>query len=118
MRIGFGVLIAGIVVAGAGSAAVASDRTGYTAIKQGDFSTAEKTLVAERRIFPARPELMLNLAAVYRNTGRQQEARELYQAVLERPDMLMDVTTERTASSHMLASAGLARLSARQMSSR
>ncbi len=28
MRIGFGVLIAGIVVAGAGSAAVASDRTG------------------------------------------------------------------------------------------
>jgi hypothetical protein len=118
MRIGFGVLIAGIVAAGAGSAAFASDRTGYTAITHGDFSTAEKNLVAERRIFPARPELMLNLAAVYRNTGRQQEARELYQAVLQRPDMLMDVTTERTASSHMLATAGLARISTRQMSSR
>jgi len=118
MRIGFGVLIAGIVVAGAGSATVASDRTGYSAIKHGDFSTAEKTLVAERRIFPARPELMLNLATVYRNTGRQQEARELYQAVLQRPDMLMDVTADRTASSHVLASAGLARISARQMSSR
>jgi len=118
MRIAFGVMMAGLVVAGAGSAAVASDRTGYVAIKQGDFDKAEKTLLAERRIFPSRPELMLNLAAVYRNTGRQQEARELYQAVLERPDVLMDVTTERTASSHMLANAGLARLNTRQLSSR
>ncbi|MFA6115946.1 MAG: tetratricopeptide repeat protein [Sphingomonas sp.] len=118
MRIGFGVLIAGIVLAGAGSAAVASDRTGFTAIKQGDFNTAERTLLAERRIFPSRPELMLNLAAVYRSTGRQDEARALYREVLAQPDMLMDVTAERTASSHMLANAGLARLDARQMSSR
>ncbi|WCM29365.1 tetratricopeptide repeat protein [Sphingomonas sp. QA11] len=118
MRIGSGVLIAGIVLAGAATAATASDRTGFIAIKQGDFSTAERTLVAERRIYPSRPELMLNLAAVYRGTGRRDEARVLYEAVLARPNTLMDVTADRTAWSHTLATAGLSRLDARQMSSR
>ncbi|CUS44887.1 MAG: hypothetical protein V4610_12785 [Pseudomonadota bacterium] len=42
MRIGSGVLIAGIVLAGAATAATASDRTGFTAIKQGDFSAADE----------------------------------------------------------------------------
>jgi thioredoxin-like negative regulator of GroEL len=118
MRIGLQMLIAGIALAGAGTAAAASDRTGFTAIRQGDFTAAERTLVAERRIYPSRPELMLNLAAVYRNTGRRDEARALYEAVLARPNTLMDVTAERTAWSHTLASAGLARLDARQMSAR
>ena len=118
MRFGFQMLVVGIALAGAGTAAAASDRTGFTAIKQGDFNTAERALVAERRIYPSRPELMINLATVYRNTGRRDEARALYESVLAQPNMLMDVTTERTAWPHTLANAGLARLDARQMSSR
>lgn len=118
MRIGFQMLVVAIALAGAGTAATASDRTGFTAIKQGDFSTAERTLLAERRIYPSRPELMINLATVYRNTGRRDEARALYEAVLARPNTLMDVTTEQTAWSHTLAQAGLARLNPQQLSSR
>ena len=118
MRIGLGVLIAGVMLSGVSGAAFASERTAFAAIKQGDFNTAERTLLAERRIFPSRPELMLNLAAVYRSTGRQEEARDLYRAVLAQPDALMDVTADRTASSHTLANAGLSLLNIRQMSAR
>lgn len=93
-----------------GGAAMAQDRTGYEAIAAGDFSRAARVLEAERRIFPQRPELMLNLAAVYRQTGRAAEARALYAAVLERPEVTMDLPSGVTRSSHALASAGLSRL--------
>ena len=85
------------------------DRTGYTAIAAGDLSTAEQRIVAERKIFPQRPELMLNLASVYRRTGRDSEARALYSAVLERPAVAMDLPSGAVVSSHDLASRALAR---------
>jgi Flp pilus assembly protein TadD len=85
------------------------DRTGYTAIAAGDLSTAEQRIVAERKIFPQRPELMLNLASVYRRTGRESEARALYTAVLERPSVAMDLPSGTVMSSHDLASRALAR---------
>ncbi|WP_176499504.1 tetratricopeptide repeat protein [Sphingomonas sp. HMP9] len=87
------------------------DRTGYTAIAAGDLSTAEQRIVAERRIFPQRPELMLNLASVYHRTGRDSEARALYAAVLERPPVAMDLPSGAVVSSHDLASRALARQS-------
>jgi len=87
--------------------AAAQDRTGYKAISAGDYAKAERVLVRERRIHPDRPALMLNLANVYRHQGRTAEARALYQRVLAEPDQLMDVTPERTASSHALAALGL-----------
>ena len=85
------------------------DRTGYTAIAAGDLSAAEQRIVAERKIFPERPELMLNLASVYLRTGRASEARALYAAVLERPAVAMDLPSGAVASSHDLASRALAR---------
>jgi Flp pilus assembly protein TadD len=85
------------------------DRTGYTAIAAGDLSAAEQRIVAERKIFPQRPELMLNLASVYQRTGRDSEARALYAAVLERPAVAMDLPSGAVASSHDLASRALAR---------
>jgi UTP:GlnB (protein PII) uridylyltransferase len=90
--------------------AVAADRNGTRAIVSGDYTTAEQTLLAERRIFPRRPELMLNLAAVYRQTGRDAEARALYAEVLQRDDVLMDMLDQRTNSSHAIAQTGLTRL--------
>jgi Tfp pilus assembly protein PilF len=93
------------------------DRTGYSAIASGNLATAEQRIVAERRIFPQRPELMLNLAAIYHRTGRDAEARALYAAVLERPSVAMDLPSGMVMSSHDLATRALRR-QAPQMATR
>ncbi|WP_299648719.1 tetratricopeptide repeat protein [Sphingomonas bacterium] len=94
----------------ASSAAVATDRNGYRAIAAGDFRTAVQRLEAERRIHPQRPELMLNLAAAYRRTGRSADARALYHLVLRRPVVMLDLPSGDVASSRDLANTGLARI--------
>jgi len=91
------------------ASASTTDRTGYTAIAAGDLAMAEQRIVAERKVFPQRPELMLNLASVYHRTGRDSEARALYAAVLERPAVAMDLPSGAVVSSHELASRALAR---------
>lgn len=91
------------------SAAIATDRVGYRAIAAGDFAAAVTKLEAERRIHPQRPELMLNLAAVYRSTGRSAEARALYQEVLARPVVMLDLPNGDVVSSRVLAAKALAR---------
>jgi hypothetical protein len=93
----------------AGSAA-ASDRVAYRAIAAGDFTTAVERLEAERRIHPQRPELMLNLAAAYGRTSREADARTLYAEVLRRPAVNMDLPNGSVASSHDVATRGLARI--------
>lgn len=75
MRVMVAAMLAGACLA---TPALAADRTGYQAIAAGDFATAAKQIEAERRIFPDRPELMLNLAAAYLRTGRTADARALY----------------------------------------
>ena len=98
-----------VALASAGSAS-AADRNATGAIFAGDYVNAERTLAAERRIFPKRAELMLNLAAVYRQTGREAEARKLYADVLARDAVMMDLRDQRTVSSHAIAQIGLSRL--------
>jgi thioredoxin-like negative regulator of GroEL len=92
--------------------AAAKDRTGYTAIAAGSLAEAETTLNAERAIFPQRPELMLNLAAVYARTNRQAQARALYADVLSRDDVAMELGDGSTVSAHALAKTGLSRIGA------
>lgn len=92
--------------------ALAQDRTGYQAIAAGDYASAAKQIEAERRIFPDRPELMLNLAALYGRAGRTVEARALYGAVMERPKVAMDMPDGTVRSSHDVAARGLAKLTA------
>lgn len=103
---GIGLIVA---LAGIATPALAADRTGYRAIATGDLVTAEKRIVAERRIFPARPELMLNLAAVYRQTGREADARALYASVLAQRSVAMDMPSGTVASSHDIATRALGR---------
>jgi hypothetical protein len=86
------------------------DRTAYRAIAASDLQTAERHLVAERRIYPGRPELMLNLAAVYARTNRLAEARALYADVLGRPAVDMDLASGKVVSSHRIAEQGRAML--------
>jgi tetratricopeptide (TPR) repeat protein len=87
-------------------------------IARGAWIDAEKALVKELRIHPGRPELLLNLAAVYSNTGRDAEARALYQQVLTQREVLMDLAPERTAGSHAIARTGLRRIGTVQLSAR
>jgi DNA-binding SARP family transcriptional activator len=89
-----------------------------TQIAQGAYTQAESKLLADLRIHPDRPELLLNLAAVYAKTGRTSDARSLYTRVLEQDDVLMDLSAERTAGSHAIAERGLQRLNAIQFTAR
>ena len=114
-----------LVLAAAGAALIAAaapvhakDRTGYQAISAGDFERAEKRLEAERRIYPNRPELLLNLAHVYRHTGRTAQARALYARVLAQQPVEMDLPSGEMATSHQLASLGLALLSSNDIAAR
>jgi hypothetical protein len=99
--------------------AQAQDRAvASTQIAEGQYSAAESKLLAELRIHPGRPELLLNLAAVYAKTGRTIEARTLYTKVLSKDDVLMDISADQTAGSHALAQRGLRRLDTVQFSAR
>ncbi|MDF7776019.1 tetratricopeptide repeat protein [Sphingomonas sp. AOB5] len=90
--------------------AQANDPAASVAIAQGDYASAERTLLQELRIHPGRPELLLNLAAVYSRTGRVNEAQTLYRQVLGQRDVLMDIAADRTAGSHAVANTGLRRI--------
>ena len=68
-----------------------------TQILSGAYDKAEQKLLAELRVHPNRPELLLNLAAVYAKTGRTIEARTLYTKVLSKDDVLMDISADQTA---------------------
>lgn len=89
---------------------LAQERTAYAAISSGDLAAAEATLDAERAIFPARPELMLNLATVYARSQRPEQARALYQQVLARDEVLLDMADGATVSSHEVARRGMMRI--------
>lgn len=95
------------IAAAAAAPIQAKDRNGYQAIAAQDFATAERRLLAERRIHPNKPELLINLALVYRRTGRSAEARALYAAVMERDAVELDLPNGGAASSHDLARMGL-----------
>lgn len=90
----------------------------HVAIAAGDYDRAERHLLAEQRIFPTRPEVMLNLAAVYARTGRVAEARAMYHRVLALKPVAMDVADGQVAASHAVAQRGMRLLDAAQMAGR
>ena len=99
-----------VIVAMVSTPAIAGERLGLEQIAMGDLHGAEATLLAERRIYPRRPELMLNLAAVYQQTGRSAAAQDLYRQVLARPDVSLLMPSGAARSSHAIAERGIARL--------
>jgi DNA-binding SARP family transcriptional activator len=117
MRIGL-VLFAAAPLFAALPALAQDEAVASAQIAQGNYSVAESQLLAELRVHPGRPELLLNLAAVYARTGRTVEARNLYTKVLSKDDVLMDLAVDRTAGSHTLAQHGLRRLDTVQFSAR
>nr|AGU11796.1 hypothetical protein [uncultured organism] len=106
------------LVAAATPAVAQDDRVATIQISQGAYQDAEARLVEALRAEPNQPELMINLAAVYARTGREDAARSLYTRVLSQSDVLMDLASGRTAGSHMIATSGLHRLQPVQFSAR
>lgn len=103
-------ILAVAVAACAMGPAAASERTGFAAIKAGDWQAAERMLLSQRDRFADRPELALNLAAIYVATGRKAAALSLYRQVQAEPEIAMDMADGRVVGSHAIASKGIDRL--------
>lgn len=91
----------------------ASDLQGFAGAKEiarGDYVAAERVILEQQRLFPRDADLLINLAYVYARTGRQAEARRLYQQVTAQPDEMLDMSGQRTVRAHRVAAAGLQRL--------
>ncbi|WP_353204523.1 tetratricopeptide repeat protein [Sphingomonas sp.] len=116
----FGLIALAAAALCASTAAVAADEgNGAVQIMKGDYVAAERIIRDQAKIFPGDPDLLLNLASVYRHTGRMSEARALYRAVLARPDELMDLPdTAVPQTAHTLASAALGSMDAPQLTAR
>ncbi|WP_137863852.1 MULTISPECIES: tetratricopeptide repeat protein [unclassified Sphingomonas] len=94
------------------------DPVASAAIFDGNFSQAEQQLSARLRLDPDQPELLLNLAAVYAQTGRTSQARALYIRVLQQRDVEMDLSADRVSTSHVVANKGLQYIRTLQLSAR
>jgi Flp pilus assembly protein TadD len=90
----------------------------HAAIQSGDYALAERKLLAEQRIFPGKPEVLLNLAAIYTKTGRHAEARALYNRVLTLEAVKMDLVDGEVAASHLIAARGLNQLDGARQAAR
>jgi Flp pilus assembly protein TadD len=81
------------------------DNYALTAIQAGDMRAAEARLVKRLTVAPRDASALLNLAMVYRKTGRTVEADKLYSRVLARDDVLLDAMSGSTVWAHDLAKA-------------
>ena len=118
MRIGLAILAAAPLVVAALPAQAQDRAVASTEISAGAYDQAEAKLQSQLRAHPDLPELLLNMAAVYAQTGRIAEARTLYARVLDQKEVLMDLSADRTLGSHAVARTGLRRIEAVQFSAR
>lgn len=79
----------------------------FSAIMESDWQRAERQLAASSAA-ETDPARLLNLAHVYRKTGRELEAKQLYEAVLAERDMTVELASGQPASAHALAQRALA----------
>lgn len=112
------VLAAPLMLAPAAQAERVEGPYAHATIQRGDYIAAERKLIAEARVFPNKPEVLLNMAAIYAKTGRNAEARALYNRVLALQSVAMDVVDGQVAPSHLVAERGLHRLQSAQMAAR
>lgn len=92
------------------TAAPAQESNGAARIVSGDYQAAEREIDQQRRFAPDDVDLLANLAAVYRHTGRESDARVLYRQILAQPDEPLDLAGRHAIASHALAMQALASL--------
>lgn len=83
------------------------DNFSAAAITAADYATAETQLRARLARAPGLQQAMLNLAYVYRATGKTAEAEALYTRVLKRPNVQLETTRETPVWSHDVAQRAL-----------
>src|SRR3954471_11238851 len=84
---------------------------GYQAIKNHDWTAAEQQLKAGLQQDPGNLSRQLNLAWVYAQTGRKDEAAALYREILRRDqDRVVTLSGNEGPSMDLLAKRGLALL--------
>jgi thioredoxin-like negative regulator of GroEL len=110
MRMLTHLIAAGLALGTCCGAIASTTDSGYTEIARGDYTAAEQRLSKEQRLFRHEPDLMLNMAYVYAQTGRIAQARALYRSVLTMPDEVLDMPQGNSMASHDLARAALSRL--------
>lgn len=104
---------AGLALCATAMPAAAEGNTyGYDHIAARNLQAAEKRLEQQRAEEPDEPSVLINLAWVYRKTGRSAAAEALYERVLAQPDVLMALGSGKPAWSHTLAMKGLGRSTA------
>jgi len=86
----------------------AADDLGYQAIKNHDWATAEQQLKTGLQQEPGNLSRQLNLAWVYAQTGRKDEAAALYRDILRRDqDRVATLSSRDGTSMELLAKRGL-----------
>jgi thioredoxin-like negative regulator of GroEL len=107
----FKVVLAGAALACAtpllAQPAEVADPYGAGSISKGRIGTIERKLEAAYQKGDRSPEVLLNLAAIRLQEKRGAEARDLYKAVLDQPNVDM-ATLTGGAMSHELAQKGMA----------
>lgn len=84
-----------------------ADPYGAGSIAKDRFGHIERKLEAAYQKGDRTPEVLLNLAAIRLKQGRAEDARTLYKAVLDQPNLDM-ATLTGSAWSHELAQRGMA----------
>ncbi|MEE4350974.1 MAG: hypothetical protein V2J26_12170 [Pacificimonas sp.] len=103
-------LIMGIIALLLGTAAQAGEvgyeegSLGFEQMVAGDWLAAEQKLNASADELGADPARLLQLAEVYRVTGREGDADALYRQVLSSEDMTLVLADGRIVSAHNIAS--------------
>lgn len=95
-----------------------SDFSGAAELQRGDYAAAERVIRHQLEMWPGDADLLLNLATVYRRTGRSNDARAVYSAVLARPEDVIDLSDRTSRSSHVVARIGLSALNRAQLTAR
>jgi len=89
--------------------AVIADPYGARSIVHDDVGSLQPRLAAAVAKGDRKPEVLLNLGAIYARQNNPSAARAMFQMVLDQPNMDM-ATLKGTAWSHDLARRGLARV--------
>ncbi|HZG08356.1 MAG TPA: tetratricopeptide repeat protein [Allosphingosinicella sp.] len=83
---------------------------GVAALHRGDFATAETLLQEKRGVRAADPARLINLGTVYMETGRAEEAREMWrQALASDKHFSVETADGRIVSTEQLAREALSR---------
>ena len=112
MKILFALAAATMAFSGAAAEEIgyAKDALAYSAMINGDWSTAEAQLAQSGDELSSDPAYLLNLAQLYLSTNRTAEADAVYRRVLSNDDMILVLSDGRKVTAHSLASSRLSRV--------